>query len=185
MITIGLDLSLTSSGFAKIEDDKYEIKTIRSKPADFKNDLERLEWITEEVFKSIPTETNLVCIEDWFTPQSPKQISAAMGLIQLGTLVRLKMYKANLSFMVINNKQLKKYSTGSGAISKSLVLKEVFKQWNVDANDDNQADAYCLAHLAKDIILTLKDNIQLVKYKEEIVKKVIRNVDSHYNINFS
>jgi Holliday junction resolvasome RuvABC endonuclease subunit len=44
--------------------------------------------------------------------------------------------------------QVKKFAAGSGTVPKDQVSKHVFKKWDVDAADNNQADAYVLARIA-------------------------------------
>ena len=43
---------------------------------------------------------------------------------------------------------LKKYVTGKGkGISKSQMLLNTYKKWDIEFDDDNAADSYGLAHL--------------------------------------
>ena len=43
--------------------------------------------------------------------------------------------------------QLKKFVTGKGNSEKSMVIKEVYKRFGIDTNDDNTADAVVLGHI--------------------------------------
>ena len=43
--------------------------------------------------------------------------------------------------------QLKKFVTGKGNVEKSVVMKEVYKRFGIDTDDDNTADAVVLGHI--------------------------------------
>jgi Holliday junction resolvasome RuvABC endonuclease subunit len=42
---------------------------------------------------------------------------------------------------------LKKLVCGTAKAEKSMMIREVFRRWNVEAKNDNEADAAALAHL--------------------------------------
>ena len=75
---------------------------------------------------------------------------ASAQLAALNYFIRINMYYLKVNFYTISPGQLKKYITGNGQAKKNLMLKEVFKRWNVDFNSDNIADAYSLARYALD-----------------------------------
>jgi len=145
---VGLDMSLTGSGICVVQNDVSTIETLKTGPHDFSCDLERLLYITNTVMSKIPQTPSLICIEDYFIPMSTAQTGAAMSLNSLGTLMRIKMYEAKFPFIIISPPQLKKFILGKGVGQKSLIMKEVFKKYNVDVKDDNQADAFVLAQIA-------------------------------------
>ena len=43
--------------------------------------------------------------------------------------------------------QLKKFATGKGNVDKNVVIKEVYKRFGIDTDDDNTADAVVLGHI--------------------------------------
>lgn len=47
---------------------------------------------------------------------------------------------------------LKKYASGKGNAKKQEMLLQIYKNWGVEFNDDNAADAYALARLGRDLI---------------------------------
>jgi len=171
LMFVGLDLSLTGSGFCLKRGTEIQLKTIKTKPADFENDLERLRHIRKTILDLIPVGTVMVCVEDFFIPGRASQINAAKGLIMLGTLIRVAMYEQGMPFYVISPPQLKKYATGKGNGPKGIVIREIYKRWGIDAKDDNQADACVLAHIAE--ALYKHPNFQLHKYQEETVAKIL------------
>jgi crossover junction endodeoxyribonuclease RuvC len=75
---------------------------------------------------------------------------ASAQLAALNYHIRISLLNLKIIFYTISPGQLKKYITGNGQAKKNLMLKEVFKRWQVDFNSDNLADAYSLARYALD-----------------------------------
>jgi crossover junction endodeoxyribonuclease RuvC len=170
VICAGLDLSLASTGFALKYDNAISLETIKTTPQTCANDLARLRYICSEIMRRIPKNVGMVCVEDFFTPQNPFQIGAAIGLAMLGATVRMALYEAGMPFYVVSPGQIKKFATGKGVGQKSIVVREVYKRWGIDAKDDNQADACVLAYFAESILCLPSD---APKYQIEVVQKVI------------
>jgi crossover junction endodeoxyribonuclease RuvC len=120
----------------------------------------------------------MICIEDYFMPANKGQLKSAMSLAALGTIMRLTLFEAGFAFYVVAPSQLKKFATGKGTGQKSIVVREVFKRWGVEAKDDNQADACTLAHIAEALIT---EDPERVKFQAEVVKKVTEE-RPHYNV---
>ena len=65
-------------------------------------------------------------------------------------------------------KILKMFVTGNGNSGKDLMIREVFKRWNFDTNNNDVADAFGLAKMAYSF-----DHIEdLTKKQKESLKKV-------------
>jgi crossover junction endodeoxyribonuclease RuvC len=175
---IGLDLSLTGTGFCIKRGTELNMMTVKTTPKTAPNDLARLQYIRDYLISQIPAYTAMICVEDFFVPHRPSQINAAKGLIMLGTVVRIALLERGLPFYIVSPPQLKKYATGKGNGPKGLVIREIYKRWGVDANDDNQADACVLAHIAE-AIHTKPGNLH--KYQQDTVDKVVEE-RPHYNI---
>lgn len=177
-ITVGLDMSLTGTGFCIKQGSKITVETIKTDTKTCVDDLARLKHIVGEVMKRIPQGTAMICIEDFFTPANAFQIGSAIKLAMLGAAIRLALYDAKHPFYIIAPSQVKKYVTGSGAAQKSIIVREVFKRYGLEVKDDNQADACAMAHLADSVCFLPED---APKYQVEVVKKVI-NERPCYNI---
>lgn len=184
---IGLDLSLSSTGCAAVSEDEHVLKTIKTNPNKFKDDLERLIHIRDAI-KGFVCENSprLICIEDVYIPPKLASSNSALKLSMLGGLIRVMLYELGLKFCLVTPMQLKKFITGKGAGEKSLILREVFKRWTIEAADDNQADAVGLAHLARAVNAQYKLNTHqcfespdneiepnLIKAQNEVVEKVL------------
>ena len=51
------------------------------------------------------------------------------------------------SRVLVTPSQLKKFVTGKGNADKNVVMKEVYKRFHIDTDDDNTADAVVLGHI--------------------------------------
>lgn len=176
---VGLDISLTGTGFFLKRGTEIEIKTIKTTPNTAPNDLERLRSIRQSIMELIPAGTAMICVEDFFVPRRASQMGAAKGLIMAGTLIRVALLEKGLPFYTVAPTQLKKFITGKGNSPKSLVVREVYKKLGIDAGDDNQADACVLAHMAEAI--HKNQGVGMLKYQEETIAKII-DERPNYNI---
>jgi Holliday junction resolvasome RuvABC endonuclease subunit len=175
---VGLDMSLSATGFCIRTGDEIRIETVKTKPDQFDNDLARLKYIVAEIMKRIPRSVGMICIEDFFTPGNAAQIGSAIKLAMLGTATRLALYDAGMPFFVIAPGQLKKWATSSGASQKSLIVMSVYKTYGIEVKDDNQADALVLAHIARALD---GDTTELPKYQHEVLGKV-KSERPRYNV---
>ena len=57
------------------------------------------------------------------------------------------LWKRNIRMQTVAPTAAKKFCTGSGKGEKNLILREVWKRWQVDAANDNEADAYILLRI--------------------------------------
>jgi crossover junction endodeoxyribonuclease RuvC len=183
-IYVGLDLSLTGTGFAKKDGTKMDMQVIKTKPKDFDHDLARLQFIRDKLMSLIPDDTALVCIEDFFMPHNSLQIRAAISLVQLGTLVRVALLERGIPMRIVAPQSVKKFATGKGNAQKGIVIREVYKRWGIEAEDDNQADGFVLSCLAESAYILASGGEQpnLAKYQIEVVDKLIKNKKTAYNI---
>jgi crossover junction endodeoxyribonuclease RuvC len=170
-------MSLSSTGFCRLQSATITVETVKTTPRTKENDLARLRFIVDEMMKKIPIGTHMVCIEDYFTPANRGQIGSALKLVALGTLMRMALYEKGLPFYVIAPAQLKKFATGKGTGQKSIVVREVYKKWGLDCADDNQADACVLAHMARGLCV---DKTTLLQYQQDVIVKVAKE-RPHYN----
>ena len=175
----GLDLSLTSTGFCMKRGTTLTIETVKTEPKNFKNDLDRLIHIRDTLLRKIPVDVKMICMEDFFVPSNKSQIGSGIKLAMLGTTIRLALYERGMPFVIISPSQLKKFVTGKGVGEKSMILREAYKRWAVNAADDNQADAAVLAYLAEALVFPLTD--ETPKFQVEVIKTV-RSERPRYNV---
>ena len=182
---VGLDLSLTSTGFCLKNGSTITIDTIKTEPKNFKNDLDRLIHIRNTIISKLPADVKMVCIEDFFVPSNKLQIGSGIKLAMLGTTIRLSLYERGIPFVIVSPNSLKKHILGKGVGDKCMVVREVFKKYGIDVKDDNQADASVLAYLAEHISQALsgKKMDDIPKYQQEVISGLLSSIgDRGYNL---
>jgi Holliday junction resolvasome RuvABC endonuclease subunit len=180
--TVGLDLSIASTGICVRTGAVVRLDTIKTTPRTCANDLARLRRISDEVMARIPDCTAMVCVEDIFMPRSPQRMRAAIELAKLAAVVRLALLERGLPFSVVTDSQLKKYACGKGSgVQKSVILREVFRKWGIEARDDNQADATVLAYMAEALLDDDAMRLKRLKYERDVLDKVERE-RPRYNV---
>lgn len=103
----------------------------------------RLSAIKKQLSNLINTE-DLVIIEGYaFGARG----SSGISLGELGGVIRTWLYESGVRYIEIPPTQIKKFITGSGNAPKETMLKEVYKRYNFDTNDNNLADAYCIGEV--------------------------------------
>jgi crossover junction endodeoxyribonuclease RuvC len=65
--------------------------------------------------------------------------------VGIGTVLRYFLKQLDIPYVEISPTGLKKYVTGKGSGGKDVIMKEVFKRWGFDTDNDNIADAFALA----------------------------------------
>lgn len=144
MRIIGLDLSLAHTGVAVLDPGgTLALETIEPKSSMFHNGEERLLWITSQIMAEVQV-VDVVVIEG---PSLHSRGSSTDQTFALNWMVRCWMWSRKIRYFVCPPTTLKAFTTGVGNAKKDLMLREVWKRWQVNAADDNQADAAALAYL--------------------------------------
>jgi Holliday junction resolvasome RuvABC endonuclease subunit len=137
--------SLCHTGWA-LYDRSREVFTygVIEPPKEVTEDLARMEYMLEEVIGLLPgtravwPQTVFVVIEGLaFSGRG----SYALQLAGLGYMLRREFRNAGIAYREVAPTQAKKFLTGKGNCDKNLILKEVFKRYHIDVDDDNIADA--------------------------------------------
>ena len=63
-------------------------------------------------------------------------------------LLKHKLWKHNIEVILQSPSSIKKFATTKGNANKNVMLKETYKKWGVDFDNDNLCDAYGLARMA-------------------------------------
>ena len=171
---MGLDLSLQDTGVAVMKGNEMQTFDIMTKPDQFEHSLLRVNAIANKVMGYIEQfKPNMIVMEDYFVGKNPRPI---INLIELGSIVRYKILTSGGSFFTVTPQSLKKFCHGKGAGGKELVLKGVYKKWNLDVNNNNLADAIVLAYISKALYNELNKIPQdLLGYEKEVVTNVTTN----------
>ena len=144
---IGLDLSLTSTGFHKLAADG-RILDSGAITADKSTGMERLDLILARI-SNLVREGDFVVLED----NAFRALGRARsGLAELSGIVKFWLWRRQIRYLLIAPTMLKKFILGVGRGDKALIVREVFKAYGLNAGTDDEADASVLAHIGMCII---------------------------------
>lgn len=154
MITIGLDLSLTKTGYAVLKEDGSVVVSgvLKSKPAGDKpvDEVRRIKGIVRQLTDIIDHYDDLHCLE-MVAIEGLAFMAKGTSLVQLAALnymVRSNLDARNKKFLIVAPTSLKKFVTGSGKGDKDQMMMAIFKEYGHESLDNNECDAYALAVLA-------------------------------------
>jgi crossover junction endodeoxyribonuclease RuvC len=166
MIIMGIDPSLTASGIIVLNDTKV---------------------IHQEVFKNKPNLPTIARVKDIYTQiirlnlEFAPQLSVIEGLsfaskgqgtdaiFYLGWRIREELEQQNLPWIESSPAQVKKFATNKGTSQKQVMIKEVYKRWGFDTDDDNLADAYTMARIG---LAYLGNTDGLVLFQKEVIAQL-------------
>ena len=180
MSYVGLDLSLTATGFFLLREDgsnkNFEINTTAEK---FPNLVRRVKAIADIIIQELKEEKiDLVLMEDYYIG---KFAAPVIGLAALGTIVRDRLLSNGYPYIVVTPAQIKKFETGSGTSKKGNMVKNVFKNHKFDTSSDNIADACAAAYLCKGYFEWLKNKRDdFLKYQLEVLKGIKTKIEQPY-----
>lgn len=160
----GLDLSLTASGVARIDEKALVRKcwTVRSKGKatdTLKMRADRLNNIDVSIRSTIPAFSSVVAVETPAHNQTSGHHHDRSGLWWL-VVSSLVPY---IDVYEVSTTQVKKYATGKGNASKAEVMIAAVKRYpEFDIENDNEADAVILAaFLARALGQPIEDSLPL------------------------
>ena len=169
---LGLDLSLTGTGWSISQLPDCLLPTLESGMMETKGlgDFERLDHILQRIMQLVADPKPLVIMEDFSFASKGQAVFQIGGL---GYLVRHALWKLGIPFLVVAPTLLKKFVAGKGNVDKNVILKEVFKRWQFDTNDDNIADAFVLMQIGRCLAgqLPAQNEVQ-VKIISELYKNI-------------
>jgi len=183
---VGLDLSLTHTGIAVFNgDDEYlMLDTVKSKPiGDTPTaELTRIKFIMGDVIEKLKSfylgENNsikLFCIEGIAFGIRGKTTSLDQ-LTALNYFIRDLALRYNIPFIIIPPTTNKKFVTGSGKGEKDAIMMHVLKNWDIECNDNNIADAVGLAKIGACVLDIIKPQN---KAQEEVVKLIKKQLEQN------
>lgn len=175
----GLDLSLSSSGAVIIDEDYNIVKmeTLTSKVTG----TERLMHLRNklDLFISEYKDTiKLTAIENYaYGKINSDNGGRVFEIGEWGGITRLYLFENDYQFILSAPTQIKKYISGKGTAktTKGLVMLDIYKQYGIELRQDDIADAYVLARIAKDFY---DDNIKiLTTSQQEVIKAMHKSID--------
>lgn len=148
---IGIDPSLTGTGFICLNDDGeiQHQQLIKTTPAlEIEDRLKHINDIIQQLIDRYRYPNVIVYIEGLSFGAKGNSI---MQLAGLHYFLRMNIrYKEEIKYDIIPPTTLKKFITGKGNAKKELMLLEVYKRWGIEFKNNNLADGYSLARMALD-----------------------------------
>jgi Holliday junction resolvasome RuvABC endonuclease subunit len=165
--TIGLDLSLSGTGICIMEDfDIIFQQLVSTSPQKEKtgkmiikkgkeveetvvvefDDMRRIYYIRSQILKAIADHIPIHygAIEGPALGVQDKTTSIhTLGKLA-GVVEYLLKFELEIPYYLVSPSTLKKHTTGRGIGKKEMMLKEVYKKYGLDFNDNNLCDAFCL-----------------------------------------
>ena len=171
-ITIAaIDPSLTSTGVVVgTSPDDFSVTRHQSKPRG-KRPAERLKRY-EELLSGIASilddsQPKLIVIEGYSYGSQQSGFTQAM-ITEFGGLLRWHLCEFTSRIAEVPPSTLKKFVTGKGNCGKELMLKEVFRRWQYDTNNNDEADAYGLFRMG--LVMSGQAEPETVPQAEAVAK---------------
>ena len=144
---IALDMSLEHTGIANVEEDLTISTTLIEPNKGLKGNArllgpKRISEIKKQLFIENINRNSIVFIEGYAFGAKG---DSAISLGELGGVIRTSLYEAGFPYIEVPPTVLKKFITGKGNAPKEIMLKEVYKLFKFDTDNNNLADAYALA----------------------------------------
>jgi len=167
---LGIDPSLTGTGVVALEDGKIiNQQLIKTKPT--KGSLAELQRLIKIVDSIEYGEAELAVIEG--LAFMSRNTTSLVQLSGLNYMIRHKLYKLNIPFLIVPPTSLKKFITSKGNAPKECMLMDIFKRYGEEFRDNNLADAFSLAVLG-DAVINPSDKTKV--YQQEVLDKLETNV---------
>lgn len=160
-IVLGLDLSLTQTGWAVDGADvhrQWGVIKPKSKGA------ERLLFIDRQIHELVAMyKPSLAVIENYAFGKS----QGMAGIAEAGGVVRLALYRCGIKYIEISPMAMKKFVTGRGNCEKSEIMMHCLKNWKVEIANNNAADAFGLCQFG----MCYLGEAEFLKRQEDVVAK--------------
>jgi Holliday junction resolvasome RuvABC endonuclease subunit len=129
---LGLDLSLTATGYAV---DEETVGVLRSKARGPRRLAEIRNFILE-----LASDSEIVVLEGY----SYASQNQAHQVGELGGVIRLGLYSTHVPYAEVAPAAVKKFATGKGNADKDRVLAAAIRRFAFEGDDNNAADAWIL-----------------------------------------
>lgn len=168
MCVVGIDQSVRGSGVAIIALDGSLIHLSRISPPTSLRDVQRLQFIRDELIRILDEHPNiqLGCLEGYSYNSTNKKFL----LGEVGSIVKLALADKQIKLYEVAPLAVKKFVTGRGGSSADKIVMRVgiYAKWGIDIDQDDKADAYALAQIARSLILKNSNN----RAELEVLKKL-------------
>lgn len=142
---LGVDQSLSGTGLCLLGS-QGEVLALQTVDPGKRRDAERLAFIRDAVRELFP-DVSRVAFEGYSYGSFG---NAHFQLGEIGGVLQVAAWDAGISYETVPPALLKKYANGNPHATKEAVI-EAAQRLGITPEDDNQADAFFLASIAKDL----------------------------------
>lgn len=139
---LGIDQSLNATGLCRLDVDA-KVTAVATVIPDGLLDGKRLAFIKRAVV-SMATDIEFAALEGY----AYDAVGRVFELGEIGGVIKVLLVEANIPYVIVPPVLVKKYATGSATANKAAML-HAAKDRGSTFQDDNQADAFFLAHIAR------------------------------------
>jgi Holliday junction resolvasome RuvABC endonuclease subunit len=141
---IGLDLSLSSTGYHTLVGELVSGNI----GTEGLGGMERVDFILARIAELVHEGDFVVIENNAFNAMG----SARSKLAELNGIIKFWLWRRKIQYALVAPTTLKKFILGGGKGEKSLILREVYKTYGLNAGTDDEADACVLAHIGACLI---------------------------------
>lgn len=168
---LGIDPSLTETGISLIDEEGNSVLLTHLHVP--QQGVERLAFLKAKLCQLLdPYDIAFSAIEG----AAMNAVGHLHDLGQWHGVILLYLYDRGIPCATCVPMQTKKYVSGSGKQSgKATIILDVYKYYNKEVRNDNEADAFIISNIAKDyytIFIDQKDIPDLPKHRIEVLKKL-------------
>lgn len=143
---LGIDQSLNATGLWLITLEGGLVDRATVDP-EHRKGVERLAFVKNRAQSFLAHgEVKFVAFEGY----SYNSVGRVFELGEVGGVLKLLMFEQGINFVVVPPASLKKFAVGNASAEKTAMI-EAAKQAGADVADDNQADAFFLAMIARHV----------------------------------
>lgn len=172
---IGIDMSITHPGVCVSVNRRTTCEAFNTPgPHKFPHRIIRFDHIADLVIERIShglrTPNVFIMIEDYAFGAGGKtfEIAECCGILKWKLIHRVHVPPKRL--LLVSTNHLKMFACGVGNAAKDVVIKECFKRWDFDTNDNDEADAFVLCQIAKG--LAGVKEMTLTAYQKDILGRI-------------
>ena len=142
---LGVDQSLNGTGLCLLDASGLPVHLETVRPGHLRS-VGRLAFVKSAVETVLSPNVKFVGIESY----AYHSVGRVFELGEIGGVLRLLLHETRHTYIDINPKSLKKFATRHAAADKEAMVKAALAE-GARVNDDNQADAFFLAMIARHI----------------------------------
>lgn len=168
-VFIGLDLSLTGTGYCAVDSTGEIIESGVIVTKKLPKDYRRIKYIRDEIrefLTKFASKSYKVFVEGYSFGSKGRSV---FDIAELGGIVRMMLIEEFNSAALVPPTSLKKWVCGKGNAKKDLMLLNAFKKFGKEFDDDNECDAYCLARFGMKYL----DQENWTKQEEKDFEKIV------------